>query len=494
MNDIYNIINKKTNGKYGAVRFAKVTFDKTATVTVVCDKADRSFVYDNLAELQALITETCAFHTPVKLTVDDTPPTPAILRSAVVKFTEKFAYVSSILHTVTAETEPECAVKLKMHGVMYDLAKNDYIVRLKEFLENSFARKIRLDVDVVEFAESGTDYAVASGGGKREYKLSAVTPVIGDLKPDIAQSVSSIESNGFNVIVCGIFAMPTEFTSKGGRRYEKFLVYDGETSLQCRFFPPDAQTTLIRPELLNTPVCVCGNVEYDAKRNEATMAVRELSRCAAQGLDPVLPQKTPQSYGRVTPTPYEEYVQSSMFDMAKESDLPEILKGSFVVFDFETTGLSALYDKPTELGAVRVDNGKITEIFSTLIDPRRPIPAEVSEKTGITDDMVKGQPLFEDILPDFYKFCDGCALVGHNIAFDYPFLLKGGNRSGWAFGNRSTYDTMGIAPKAFPDIARVSLDSVLERLGLVNESAHRAYADAAATAKAFVAMLKMLNK
>ena len=106
--------------------------------------------------------------------------------------------------------------------------------------------------------------------------------------------------------------------------------------------------------------------------------------------------------------------------------------------------------------------------------------------------MVKGQPLFDDILPDFYKFSQGCSFVCHNIAFDFPFLLKGGNRNGFLFGDRKTYDTMAIAPVALPGIPKLSLDKVLEGLGLVNDNAHRAMSDATATAKAFVAMHRIL--
>ncbi|MDE6401091.1 MAG: hypothetical protein K2L54_00585, partial [Clostridiales bacterium] len=410
------------------------------------------------------------------------------LRAEGVNLTEQFAYVSAIINTLAAKTEPEYVVSLKMHKAMYELAQNDYIPRLEEFLKNSFVVPVRLDVNTVEFAQSGNMYATANSVGRTEYSISDVKPILGNLAPATAQSISSITANAYNVTVCGVFAMPTEFMSKGGRKYERFLLYDGETSLQCRFSP--SGTSLADPALLGKTVCVLGNAEYDAYRNEASVSVRELSLCKADGLVPVSPVPAPSEYERVKPQPYNEYVQSSMFDGGFV--LPPALKGRFVVFDFETTGLSVLHDRPTELGAVKVIDGKITDGFSTLIDPRRPIPEEVAIKTGITDDMVKGQPLFEDVLPDFYKFSYGCSFVCHNIAFDFPFLLKGGNRCGLAFGDRRTFDTMAIAPMALPGIQKLSLDKVLEGLGLVNDNAHRAMTDAAATAKAFVAMHRIL--
>jgi len=491
MNKIYKEINEQTNGKYKSLRFPKATFSKVGvTVTVVCKKEDRQFVETNKSELIDLLTKTCAFHSEIKLAIDDSDPTASGIRSAVVAFTEKFTYVSSVLHTISAEVQPEYKVKIKMHRAMYDLAKNDYIVRLNEFLSDNYAVQVNADIEIVEFSESGTVYSAKVDNGIKEYDVTDIRPVVGEIFGSKARTISSIDANGYNMTVCGIFAMPTAFRSKGGRRYERFLLYDGETSLQCRYSPQTEADSIVNRDLTNKTVCVFGNVEYDSARNEASVSVRALALCACSGPKIVEKRPAPQKYERIIPKPYEEYVQSSMFDSV--GALPPALRGGFVVFDFETTGLSILYDRPTELGAVKLVDGRITETFSTLIDPRRPIPPEVVEKTGITDEMVKGQPLFEDVLPDFYKFSEGCSFVCHNIAFDFPFLLKGGNRSGWAFGDRKTFDTMAIAPIALPGIPKLSLDKVLEGLGLVNDNAHRAMSDAAATAKAFAAMHRLL--
>lgn len=487
MNVIYTEVNKRTDGKYRDLRFANVSFAKTATVTVVCKKSDSDFVYANKSELTGLLSDICGFHRPIDIVINSEPPTDASLRAAVVAFTEKFNYVSSMLHTVTAETKPNKCVKLKMHNAMYELAQNDYIPRLKEFLSDNFADEIAVDVEIVEFSRSGTASAAASGGGRAEYGLRNITPVIGSLTVNKARSVMSITEAGYNVAVCGVLVMPTYFTGKSGRPYEKFLLYDGDMSIQCRL----TEGSIYNRDLVNKTVCVLGNVEYESARNEATVTVRELSLCDADGLAPIPVRAVPTQYTAVQPKDYAEYVQSSMFE--NNVAVPPSLKGDFVVFDFETTGLSVLYDRPTELGAVKISDGFIKESFSSLIDPRRDIPPEVSEKTGITNEMVKGQPLFEDILPDFYKFTYGCSVVCHNIAFDFPFLIRGGNRTGWAFGDRKTYDTMGLAPKALPGIARLSLDKVLEALGLSNDNAHRALSDAVATAKAFIAMQKRIG-
>lgn len=492
MNKIYTQINAATNGKYAALRFSCVELNgKTAKITIVCKPEMREFVAKNRAELNGMIADICEFHAQIETVINDELPTEGSMRAAVVGFTEKFGYISSVLHTITVkENNGEFTVSLKMHEAMYRLAEKDYIPRLKEFLENSYADEVKIDVASVGFAQSGSAYAPISSEVK-EYTLNGVVPVIGENTPLKAMSPSSITANAYNVTVCGVLVMPTVFTSKGGSRYERFLLYDGENPIQCRMSLSGGIKPL-GPEYINKTVCVFGNAEYDSMRHEASISVREVALCEVDGLTAIKNRPAPKTYDRVKPTAYIEYVQSSMFDI--QTELPETLKGSFVVFDFETTGLSLVYDRPTELGAVKIVDGQITECFSTLIDPRREIPEEVVIKTGITNDMVKGQPLFEDVIPDFYKFTENCGLVCHNIAFDFPILIKGGNRCGYAFGDRKTYDTMALAPLALPGIQKLSLDKILEGLGLVNDSAHRAWADAAATAKAFVAMNKMLAK
>ncbi|MDE7107181.1 MAG: hypothetical protein K2O39_02540, partial [Clostridiales bacterium] len=157
MNEVYKSIYQRSNGKYGCLRFPSVTFgNNAAEVTVVCKKSDRAFVDNNISELNAVIKAACDFHTPIKLKIKDDALTAAALRIAVVRFTEKFNYVSSMSHGITAESEPSFTVKLKMHSAMHDLAKDDYLPRLNEFLQNNYVEDIAVDVEVVDYDSSGT--------------------------------------------------------------------------------------------------------------------------------------------------------------------------------------------------------------------------------------------------------------------------------------------------------------------------------------------------
>lgn len=495
MNKIYEIINTKTDDKYKSVRFSSIKFDAAGSeVTVVCMPNELEKYKRSESELAALLKDVCKFNLPLRVSIKPQDTAITAIRADVARFVSGFPYVGSITNDITVDCEgADIVVKLKMHERMHALAKDDFIPRLKDYLESAYITPIKTEVDITRQAESNNEVAApVIHALKSDCSLKNVTPVFGDITSDIATPIENLSANADGVTTCGIFAMPTEFLSKGGgvkrsRPYEKFVLYNGESIIHCRYFPRDGHTAIL-PELLNVPVCVYGNVVVDSR--ECTITVSALAKVDCD-IQPIQVKPAPKEYVTVSPKPYTEYVQASLFD--QEEKLPKALKGSFVVFDFETTGLTLMYDRPTEIGAVKIVNGVITETFTTLIDPQRPIPEVVSKKTGITDEMVKGKPLFADVLPDFYKFSYGCALVGHNIAFDFPYLLKYGNRFGWTFSDRLTYDTMGLAPRALPGIDVLTLDRVIDTLGIVNDSAHRALADATATAKAFIAMQKRIH-
>ena len=104
-----------------------------------------------------------------------------------------------------------------------------------------------------------------------------------------------------------------------------------------------------------------------------------------------------------------------------------------VVFDFETTGLDSYKDRIIEIGGLVVENGKAVDEFSTLIKPEIPLPPTAAKITGITEEMLVGQPPIEEELPKFLKFIEGSILVAHNAEFDMAFLRNTCERLGYRF-------------------------------------------------------------
>ena len=161
------------------------------------------------------------------------------------------------------------------------------------------------------------------------------------------------------------------------------------------------------------------------------------------------------------------------------------MKKAYVVFDIETTGFSAYSHKITEIGAVKIESGVITEEFHQLIDPGVPVPWRITEITGITDDLLAGQPTIEETLPMFLEFCSDCALVAHNASFDMGFIKANAAVQGLEC-NYEIVDTLSLARRNFPGLENHKLGTVAKHLDVEHIDHHRAMGDAKATAQIFL--------
>ena len=168
------------------------------------------------------------------------------------------------------------------------------------------------------------------------------------------------------------------------------------------------------------------------------------------------------------------------------------LDDTFVVFDIETTGLSKETESITEIGAVKVVDGKIIDRFSTFVNPERPIPAEITKLTGITNEMVADAPVITEILPKFLEFCQDAVLVAHNANFDTGFIRLNAERKCGIEVKNTVLDTLELSRALLPELKKHKLDIVCEQLGVSLEGHHRAVNDAEATAEVFLKFIDML--
>ncbi|WP_433255244.1 DEDD exonuclease domain-containing protein [Streptosporangium sp. CA-135522] len=164
---------------------------------------------------------------------------------------------------------------------------------------------------------------------------------------------------------------------------------------------------------------------------------------------------------------------------------------TFVVFDLETTGVSAGEHAITEIGAVKVRGGEVLGEFGTLVDPGSPIPPFISVLTGITDAMVVAAPKIESVLPSFLEFAEGSTLVAHNAGFDLGFIKAACAAHGYPPPAHPVVDTVVLARKLLTrDEAPNCKLSTLARIFSKTEPRHRALADAQATVDVLHALLE----
>ena len=149
----------------------------------------------------------------------------------------------------------------------------------------------------------------------------------------------------------------------------------------------------------------------------------------------------------------------------------------YVAFDLETTGLSSANDRIIEIGAVVMKNGEELDRFQTFVDPQRPLEKKIVELTGISDEMLKGAPKIEEVLPEFLKFVNGRVLVAHNSDFDTGFIRAACARQGLPY-TYTAADTLILSQNMLPQLNKFKLDIVSNALSLPDFNHHRAADDA----------------
>ncbi len=330
------------------------------------------------------------------------------------------------------------------------------------------------------------------------YKIFNVNHIIGKTEYTMAMDFSKVQENLSDSVVCGTLTRMDKRTymrktTRDGRTTEQerifytfSLVNDGKY-LNGSIFPRVAEEKKCEVVEVGRKVAMMG--KFDNYKGRINFTASTLCVCDFEKyVPPVKYKHVNESYHTVVPEPYEDFEQSNMFGEINENLSPEARERDYVVFDFETTGLESSKDEIIEIGAVKISKGKIVSTFSTFIKPSVPIPQEITELTHITEEMVENAPAINYVLPDFYKYCYGCGLVAHNIAFDYGFLSAIAKKMMYNFDNPQ-YDTMNLARAKLKGLKNYKLGTVCDFLGVSLVGAHRAVNDCLATAKAFLKLI-----
>lgn len=164
------------------------------------------------------------------------------------------------------------------------------------------------------------------------------------------------------------------------------------------------------------------------------------------------------------------------------------MTNSYISIDLETTGLNPKLDKIIEIGGVKVVNGKVTDTFSTFVNPGMKLKERVAELTGIRDEILAEAPTMDEVLPGLMAFLEELPLLGHRILFDYSFLKKAAVDRKLSF-EKNGLDTLKIARRYLPQLEHRTLAYLCNYYG-IGHTAHRALNDAMATHELYQILAK----
>lgn len=377
------------------------------------------------------------------------------------------------------------------------------------------------------------------------------TPLILGRNPNIKENLIKIEDltvdDGRVSIEGDILNIDTR-ELKSGKTLMTFDIYDGTSTLTCKaFLTPENVKNVVSKMKKAKGAKIAGNAQFDQYAGELTIMANTIVETAG------LKKKVRQDLAKVKRVELHMHTQMSQMDaMTSAKDLikramqwgmksiaitdhgvvqsfPEAHKllgvdnpdmkviygveaylapdktaivtnskgqdidTTYCVLDLETTGFSAVTEKITEIGIMKMLNGEVIDEFSTFVNPQKHIPQRVTEVTNITDEMVADAPTIEEIFPKVLEFIKGSVLVAHNAGFDIGFLKQNAKALGYEF-NYTYLDTLSLAKDLFPDYKKYKLGKIAENLGIKVEVAHRALDDVDTTVKVFRVMLDMLKK
>ena len=325
---------------------------------------------------------------------------------------------------------------------------------------------------------------------KRLINVTDILPVIGTELGTTAFYISDIKMELSPCIICGKISNLNKRFTKSEKLMYTFTLSDFTGKMRCLSFPSKKNTEKMDCLKDGDDVIVGGSSKEDKFGGGFCVMVSSISSCKLPlvkdfKIETYSTRKESELYKTVEPKNVMQIQQECLFEVFQDEN--KYFKDKvFVAFDIETTGLKVEEnDKITEIGAVKIFNGVIVEKFSTLIDPEVNIPDSITKLTGITDEMVKGKPKIEDVIPDFYKFTRGCVLVAHNIDFDFKFIQSFAKLQGFSFDNEMI-DTVSMGRTKLPGLSNYKLHTLANALKIPLLNHHRAVDDAICCAEIFI--------
>ena len=400
---------------------------------------------------------------------------------SVVKKEEGFDFAVSVMRGISTENIERVVVE--------NLKKNFCGEFTGECIQN---KKDASDIEIEEENEN-----VEFEMPVRYFNISKFSILEGSEKQTVAVYLSDLNFESEKVVVCGRIEDISERNYTNGKNQEKvyynLFINDGTATFRVTYFPRQKNIEKIQKLKVGDSIVCTGKSEL------FNGFIRFTANSIDYGAPPqnFVPEKRPSKpvpkyYSKVKPELFSDISQTDMF---QDVSIPECLKGkTFIVFDLETTGLnsspaSGSIDSIIEIGAFKIVDGEICESFFSFINPQKKLSEEIISLTGITDAMLENAPKNEEVMPDFFKFCQGNILVGHNAAnFDFKFVDYYCSKLGYTL-ERKIIDTIPLAQELL-FLSNYKLNTIADHFK-ISFNHHRAIDDAYVTAKIFLELIKI---
>jgi len=387
----------------------------------------------------------------------------------------------------------------------------------------------------------------AEGDGKKAGNAFLIVGRNPNIKDRIVK-INDITPNEGRVAIEGEISNLEAKELRSGKTLVSFDLYDGSNSMTCKVFCKPGDDVEVLPRLKKAKgVRLAGNAGYsnfshevefiantiieiegrkrvqrmdnsEVKRVELHMhtqmsqmdamssASSLIKRAMSWGMKSIaitdhgVVQSFPEAHklvGRNNPDMKVIYGVEAYLAPDKKPSVTNIkgqsIDTTYCVLDLETTGFSPVTEKITEIGIMKIKDGKVVDKFSTFVNPKKPIPPRVVQVTNITDDMVRDAETIDKVFPKMLEFIEGSVLVAHNAEFDINFLKHNARVLGYEFD--FTYvDTLPLAQEIFPEYKSYKLGRIAKNLGIKVEVAHRALDDVDTTVKVFNIMIEILKE
>lgn len=490
INDIRNIDESLKNAKIKDITVHRIS--RTVDAEVISDKAVSDDIRREVAATIARVLPdgfTLGCVNVSKILADG-----ELVAKSVLEFIDKeyksAAHSLTLSDIVTITGDGICRYTIKVHDDAYEYFINNRITdAIDLYLADIYCGKFIGDVQTKGKAEIDTDILKVNTDASdfsavklRTYTVADPVKLWGEDVDSTAVYMADADVVSGEVTFAGTVTSIMQKETKNGKPFYIYEFTDTTAKIQGKVFLTKEKEKKIEKINVGTQILTRG--ELSTFNGNPSYIIRDLSFCIfPANFKPVEREgrPVPGEYTLVFPSSIDDLSQSNLFEVEKPVE-PCLIGRNFVVVDIETTGLSYISgDKITEIGAVRIKDGKIIDKFQTLINPEQEISEEITSLTGINDEMVKDAPTFDKVISDFYKYCDGYTIVAHNIEFDYKFIKFLASKAGYIFKNKGI-DTYALSKETLPRLKNHKLNTVCGYFG-IEFLHHRALSDAHATAK-----------